>query len=377
MLISIRNDVDYHPSDICGGKKCLFNILMTKGLLFILFYYLAEFQTSVMSNISVGEEILRLQFISNFFDGYLMLALTVVGTISNLLNIFVFIRLKALRQMPNSVFLVTSFISSLVLLWASRFPRSILNITGVDLLVGSIVYCKVRWLFGRWGLNMAFTCRCLASIDRFLTTSSNPHYRRLFTVQRARILVIIFSTSYLAICVPDCIYYSGYSCTASTNARFVYKQFIAYFNLIITNILSVFVLAIFSMLTGYNLRSSRLKRRNHLQAQVNRMMLAEFVLAFITILPNFVYNIYVQVTQSMVKTQLRLAQETLWSTVSTIVSFTMNVGTLYVYLIVSPAYRRNVRTALCCKKRNRVVSLRIELQHGITGPTFGSTYARP
>ena len=330
-----------------------------------------------MSNISVSEEILRLQFISNFFDGYLMLALTVVGTISNLLNIFVFIRLKALRQMPNSVFLVTSFISSLVLLWASRFPRSILSITGIDLLVGSIVYCKIRWLFGRWGLNMAFTCRCLASIDRFLTTSRNPHYRCLFTMQRARILVIIFSISYLAICVPDCIYYSGYSCTASTSARFVYKQFIAYFNLIITNILSVCVLATFSMLTWYNLRSSRLKRRDHLQAQVNRMMLAEFALAFITTLPNFVYNIYVQVTQSMVKTQLRLAQETLWSTVSAIISFTMNIGTLYVYLIVSPAYRRNVRTALCGKKRNRVVSLQIELQHGITGPTFGNTYTRP
>jgi hypothetical protein len=106
-----------------------------------------------MSSTLVNDEILRLESISNFFDGPLMLALIVVGTVGNLLNIFVFLRLKALRQMTNSVFLIASFTSSLILLWSSRIPTSILTITGVNLLVGSIVYCKIRWVFARWGAN--------------------------------------------------------------------------------------------------------------------------------------------------------------------------------------------------------------------------------
>jgi hypothetical protein len=329
-----------------------------------------------MSNSLVDEEILRLQYIAQIFDGYVMLGLIFIGTIGNLLNIFVFIRLKTLRHMSISVFLIGEFTGSLVLLWSSRFPRCILSITGVDPLVGSIVYCKIRWLFGRWGLNMPFTCLCLTSIDRFLSTSRNARYRRLITVQRAYIIVIIFSIAYLAICMPDGIYYSGYSCTASTNARAIYKQFITYFNLSITNVLSIVVLGTFSLLTWYNLWLTRHNRRNQLQQQVNRMMLAEFTMAFITTLPNFIYNIYSQVTQSVEKSQLRLAQETLWSDVSVIISFTMNVGTFYVYMIVSPAYRRNVRTALCFKRQNQITSQQIELQNGTTGQRFGNITSR-
>ncbi|UJR19882.1 hypothetical protein I4U23_023015 [Adineta vaga] len=305
-----------------------------------------------------------------------MLALIVIGTVGNLLNIFVFIRLKILRQMPNSIFMIGSFIGSLILLWSSRVPRCILNLTGIDPLVGSIVYCKIRWLFGRWGLNMPFTCICLASIDRFLITSRNVRYRRYFTLQRAYIMVITFSLVYLAICIPDAIYYSVYSCIASAKDRAMYKDFITYFNLIVTNILSMTVLGTFGLLTWYNLWSTRGVGRNHLQHQVNKMMVIEFTMAFITTLPNFTYNIYSQATQSIVKSQLRLAQDSFWSTVSVIISFTIHIGTFYMYMIVSPAYRRNVRTALCFKKQNHISTQQIQIQNGRTGQTIGTIATR-
>ncbi|CAF1012515.1 unnamed protein product [Adineta steineri] len=330
-----------------------------------------------MSSNLINDEIVRLQNIGKVFDGYIMFVLIIFGTIGNLLNLFVFIRIKTLRQMSNSIFLIGSFLGSLVSLWSSRYPRSILNITGVDPLVGSIVFCKFRWLFGRWGLNMPFTCICLASIDRFLMTSRQVYYRRLFSLKRAYIMVILSSIIYLIICIPDGMYYSGYLCTALVNDRALYKQFIAYFNLILTNILSMIILGTFSILTWYNLRSTRQNRQiNHLQQQVNRMMIAEFALAFITTLPNFVYNIYLQITQSMIKSQLRLAQESLWSSISVIMSFTMNVGTFYVYIIVSRPYRRNVRTALCFKRQNQVTSHQTQLQHGTTIQTFGNMTTR-
>jgi hypothetical protein len=218
---------------------------------------------------------------------------------------------------------------------------------------------------------------CLASIDRFLITSRNASFRRFFTLKRAYILVMIFTLAYLAICMPDGIYYSGYSCTASATARATYKEFITYFNLIVTNGLSMIVLGTFSILTWYNLRSRRGGGRNQLQTQVNRMMLVQFGMAIITTLPNFMYNIYSQATQSLAKSQLRAETETLWSNVSGVLSFTIHVGTFYLYVIVSPAYRRNVRTALCCKKRNRVSSEETQLQNGTTVHTLGNVATRP
>ncbi|UJR07175.1 hypothetical protein I4U23_011463 [Adineta vaga] len=312
---------------------------------------------------SDGAEILRLQTISKIFDGYVMLILVGIGTVGNLLNIFVFIRLKMLRQMPTPVFMITSNIGSLILFWSSRFPRCILNITGIDLLVGSIFYCKVRWLLGRWSLNMPFTCICLASIDRFFNTSRNVRYHHFFTLKRAYSIVIIFSLVYLIIFIPDAIYYSGYSCTASAKDRATYKDFVAYFNLIATNILSMIILGIFSLLTWYNLCYGTSVGRNRLQQQVNRMMMVEFAMAFVTTLPNFIYNIYAQATQSTVKSQLRLTQESLWSTVSATINFTIHAGTFYMYMVVSPAYRRNVRRAMWVQKQNHVIPQKVQLQN--------------
>ncbi|CAF3897179.1 unnamed protein product [Rotaria sp. Silwood1] len=227
-----------------------------------------------MSTTTLNYEIARLQSIANIFDGYVMFVPFILGTVGNLLNIFVFIYLKELRCMPNSIFLVSSFIGSQVLLCASRFPRSILALANIDLLAISAIYCKLRWLLGRW-----------------------------------------------------------------------------------------VVLALFSILTWNNLRFSRLVRRNRFQEQVNQMMLAEFVIVLITTIATFVYNIYSQATQSVIKSELRLAQEDLWSTISAVINFTMHTGPFYVYVIVSRAYRQNVRTAICLKKRHCIQPQHIPIQH--------------
>jgi Sec-independent protein secretion pathway component TatC len=133
------------------------------------------------------------------------------------------------------------------------------------------------------------------------------------------------------------------------------------------------VLGTFSLLTWFNLWFTRYNQRNQIQKQVNRMMVAEFAMALITTLPNFIYNLYVQITQYVDKPPLRSAQENLWASVSATISFTMNVGTFYVYMIVSPAYRRNVRTALCFKKQNQIGTQQIELKNGTTGQQLGYT----
>jgi len=99
-----------------------------------------------MSTSTVSSEIIILQQVSKFIFAYGGIFLIVLGTIGNMLNIFVFLYQKTLRRMPNSIFLFILFIASLIHLWTVRVSRAMLSLTGVDLLALSPVYCEIRRL---------------------------------------------------------------------------------------------------------------------------------------------------------------------------------------------------------------------------------------
>ncbi|CAF1376793.1 unnamed protein product [Adineta steineri] len=306
-----------------------------------------------MSNTTMSSEILGLQLASRMIFSCAILILITSGTVGNLLNIFVFIRIKVLRQMPNSVFLLTSFVASLVQLWTTRFSNLFLNLTGVDLLMQSRFDCEIRWLFGRMGSTITMACICLVSINRFLMTSNNVRYRQVFTMRCACVTVIVMV---LIFCIPfisDIVYYWAPSCT-SPGAPYWYRQYTIYFNQVFSNFVPGPVLVLFGILTWRNLRGVRLIQRNRLEEQVNRMILAELVMVCITAIPSIITVIYPMVTASMTKSQLRVAQDGLWLNILAIPGITTYCGSFYVFYAAFSAYRKNVRTALNYRKHNRI-----------------------
>ncbi|CAF1425050.1 unnamed protein product [Adineta steineri] len=115
--------------------------------------------------------------------------------------------------MPSSVFLLTSFVASLLQIWTNRVSAAFLNLTGVDLLKQSSFYCEIRWLFGRTGATIAMASICLSSINRFLMTSQNVRYRQVVTMRCARVTVIVMILIFLILLIPDVVYYWVPSCT--------------------------------------------------------------------------------------------------------------------------------------------------------------------
>ena len=306
-----------------------------------------------MSTTTFSSEILNLQLVSRLILAYGGLVLIALGTIGNFINILVFTRVKALRQMPNSIFLLTFFTASLVQLWTTRFSRAVVNLTGVDLLALSPVYCQVRWLFGRITSNTVVTSICFSSIDRYLATSRNARYRQAFTIQRASLMIVVIVFIYSIPFIPDVFYYTGPSCTAPKEP-YEYRQFINYFNTVVTSMLPFLVLLLFSTLTWRNIRTVRIVQRSRLELQVTRMMFAEVAMVCFTSLPNIVSNIYTLSTQSMKKSALRAAQDSLWSNVFVTINVLTYTSSFYLFFAVSSSYRQNVRTVLCCRKQHRI-----------------------
>ncbi|CAF0866349.1 unnamed protein product [Adineta steineri] len=306
-----------------------------------------------MSNTTVNNEIFNLQLASKMIYAYGALVLIAFGTVGNLLNILVFIRWKSLRQMSNSVFLLASFIGSLVQLWTVRFSLAVLNLTGIDLLKNSLFYCEIRWLFGRMSSSITMTSICLASIDRFLVTSRNVRYRYAFNMKRVRLMVIILTLIFLFPLIPDIVYYWTPNCT-SPGAPYGYRQYTTYFNTILTNFIPVPVLVLFGILTWRNLHATRLVQNNRLEMQVNRMILAELIMVCFTSIPNIITTIYSLATITMVKSQLRTAQDNLWLNIFAILTISTYCGSFYVYCAVSSSYRKKIQTILYWKPENRI-----------------------
>lgn len=132
--------------------------------------------------------------------------------------------------------------------------------------------------------------------------------------------------------VPSIVYYSAPSCTSS-GAPFEYKQYASYFNLLLTNYVPVLVLILFGILTWSNLHTGRLGQQNRLEAQVNRMILAELIMVCFTSLPNIVSTTYSMATASMVKSPLRAAQDNLWSNVLAVFTVSAYSGSFMYFLL--------------------------------------------
>ncbi|CAF3148029.1 unnamed protein product [Rotaria sp. Silwood2] len=271
--------------------------------------------------------------------------------------------------MSNSIFLLTSFVASIVLVWTGRFPQALTILTGIDIAAASPFFCASRTVFGRISQNLALLCIGLVSIDRFLITSRHEHYRRLLTKLRATLIVTILFLIYLAISIEDAIsYYWARSCK-SPNAPFAYTQFVSYFSWVVTFGVPLILIGIFSLLTWQNLRFSVHGRRNRLQQQVNRMMFAQFGLMFFSTLPIILMRVYRLVTESQKKSLLQNTQETLIFYVATTLGYTSPIGSFYIYFIVSPVFRQNVRTALICKRFTRVTPFTFREPRIGTNPT--------
>ena len=316
-----------------------------------------------------NNEIIQLRSIADALNGYCALAILIIGTVSNTLNIAVFIRIKTFRQMPSAIFLLTSFLASVVLVWTGRFPQALTLVSGIDIAAASPIFCASRTVFGRISQNLALFCVGLVSIERYLITSRTERSRRLLTKQRAILIVVSLFLIYLAISIEDAItYYWAPSCR-SPNAPVAYTQFVSYFSWVVTFGVPLIILAVFSVLTWRNLRFSRHGRQNRLQEQVNRMMFAQFVLMFLSTLPIVLMRVYRLATDSQKKSLLQTTQETLAFNMATTLGYASPIGSFFVYYIVSPVFRHNVYTTFACNRVVRVVPFSFPTPQMPTLPT--------
>ncbi|CAF0847026.1 unnamed protein product, partial [Adineta ricciae] len=128
--------------------------------------------------------------IQNLITQYTFLVIFILGNISNLANILVFLQ-KSLRTNACSWYFACVSLGHLVFLYFGCFTRIITAWSGYDLSRTSIIYCRIRIYFLTISLLTARCFLCFISIDRWMVTSRRHTIRQLSTTKTARWFILI------------------------------------------------------------------------------------------------------------------------------------------------------------------------------------------
>jgi len=247
---------------------------------------------------------------------YATIFLLIIGLISNLFLVLIFVTLRVFRGNRCAFFLTMESIANIGLL-LSNFPSFIYSSTiDQDLASISIIWCKLQSALTQiFGLCSLFTI-CFLTFDQFMSTNPRPYWRQISTLKLARrftffniCFVILHSIPFLAF---SQITKTG-GCTIKNPILNSYLTF--FYCPILSCFISITVCLTFSKFAYCNVR--RIVRRQisvvrrRLDHQLTAMVLARAFCLVLLGLPCIIYSLYLFNVSITENNQLRVATASL------------------------------------------------------------------
>ncbi|CAF1105908.1 unnamed protein product [Adineta steineri] len=284
------------------------------------------------------------------------------GVLGELLNTIVFLSLRTFRQNSCAFYLTIMSIVNIGQLFAGLLARVMLYVIDYDGTESSLFYCKFRLYFSHICVMTSLTCFCLATIDQYCATSSNPRFQQLCNIKLAQRLVIIFSFIWAVHGIPYAVLY--YHSVSSTTGKVscvmtntIYLQYRAYFIvLILLGFLPLSITALFGFMAYRNVQRSphytKPLIRRELDRQLTVMVLVQVLVNIFTLLPYAIVNILsLQMENTnnlLLKTQIQLA-----SNITLIMYYVYYANPFYIYICASERFRRQLIHVLFTVPLNR------------------------
>jgi hypothetical protein len=314
-----------------------------------------------------SDETARFTLISRVLLASVGLPMFIVGIIGNFINMWAFAYRPQFNKLPSSIFLLSSFIASQIDLIAGLLLQLVYRISGIDPVVNYLILCKLRWYIGPLSGTIALYYICCAAINQYLVTSRKIRLHQLITRRRAVFISFFAIIFWTGVSSPALVFYTHVVNSINVTTCMVmdptFAAYLAYFSIVVYSLIPMIVLSIFSLLTWYNVRSNLIRRRP-LEQSLTRLLLAQIVMVLLTSTANLVNQMYFFYTRTVSKDSLRLAQESVASSVLTLFGFSTHSISFYTYLFTSKAFRQNIRP-IFVHRRNQVEP--VILRNNITG----------
>ncbi|CAF1502012.1 unnamed protein product [Rotaria sordida] len=224
---------------------------------------------------------------------YLGLFILIIGFFGGLLNIIIFLSLQTFRQNSCAFYLTAMSFANIIHLTINLLSHIIITGYEINLTAKSIIYCKIQFFLVELFLLTSLTCMCLATLDQFLATCSNPFWHRWNNIKLARYVLIGTILFWLLHGIPTIIYFDIIVSPSNMNqyvcliTNTIFQQYITYgFVFILMGLLPLIIMVLFGSLAYYNVRNLAYRTvplvRRELDKQLTKMVLVQVI-----------YNIFV------------------------------------------------------------------------------------
>ena len=233
----------------------------------------------------------------------------ILGVIGGPFVLLVFLSLHTFRQSSCAFYLTVMSACNILLLWTGQLTYIMINGFGISWPNMSLAYCKLRGFGIQVCVLASFTCMCLAVIDQFLATCSNPRWHQWNNIKVARYISITVLFISAAHSIPYLIYsnhtmsaVTGRTSCSITNAAFS-KYYTSVYSPILVSALPILTMIVFGLLAYRNVQQITYRTvplvRRELDKQLTTMVLLQALCDILFILPNFIFNCYSLIVNAM------------------------------------------------------------------------------
>ena len=285
------------------------------------------------------------------------------GTFGNLFNIIIFTR-PALVTNPCSLYFLVGSLNALVTIYGCLLARYLASTWNLDPSASNDALCKLRNFFTYTSLTVGMWLTVLASIDRFLSSSTSVQLRRMSSLPRAR-KSIVFTTIVIAIIwVHILVFFKiGPSGPGTINCIFSpyeYIVFLSFFGPIVSYILPIVFMSIFGILMIRNVRNVRnrvVAQGNNVQNERFRsrdrqliiMLLFQVLITTLISTPYFALNIYNAIVTIILQEKLSTSGLAIYNfilNISRLSYYTNPVISFYIYTLTGSKFRDELKRCI-------------------------------
>ncbi|CAF0776493.1 unnamed protein product [Adineta ricciae] len=280
----------------------------------------------------------------------------ILGIVGLTFNVFVFAR-PTLRGQPCSFYFLSSTLFNFFVILIIIPLRILSNIYNIDPSIYSEGYCRIQTY--AFYSTRAVSCWLitLATIDRYLHSSSNVSFRQMSSLKIAKLasgctsLFVFIAYSHMI------VYYSistktdrfGNISSQCSGPPGSYSVFLSIWHMIFYSVIPSSGMLIFGFLTIANVRQRRQilpraienhKNTKRTDSQLLRMLTAQVSMIIVCTLPVSAYRAYSASTASETKGALRLAQENLAAQIVAGITYFAHSTSFYMYTLSGTMFRK-------------------------------------
>jgi hypothetical protein len=314
-------------------------------------------------------DVKTIQTLTSYISSYTPYILLVFGNIGCICN-FITFTAKRLRQNSCGWYFLMSAVSDFLYINFGLFTKIAAEQYGSTLQDTNLAWCRIR-VYLTWVLPcFATSYLVLASIDRWLSTSTNTRLRSFSQIKIAHGMTCVPIILHSLTTSHQFVYYDLRPYCSPLSGAYLY--FLSLYSIVWTSLIPESGMLVFGLMTYYNVRKSRRRlvhlmdrQRTRTDSHMVTITLVQVLCSSVLLNIRTAYYSYDRLTTGIRKDDYRRAVETLLSQISSFIFYLNFCKSFFVNTLSSKLFRNVFKENLVIYCR-RIIWWKVPMQSNFT-----------